>query len=99
MKKFGKIILYVLALLMVLSFAMKFDAIAEPVSKVVGQPVQAVKDLANLVFFVSLGVFLIWAGVASLAVPVVGVALILLGVALLSVTLWNHFKTPTLERE
>ena len=99
MKKFGKIILYVLALLMVLSFALKFDAIAEPVSKVIGKPVEAVKDIANLVFFVSLGVFLIWAGVGAMAVPVVGVALIIVGLALIGATLWNHFKTPTLSKE
>lgn len=99
MKKFGKVFLYILVLLMVLSFAMKFDAIAQPVSEVIGQPLQSVKDLASLVFFSSLGVFLIWAGVATMAVPVVGVALIVVGLALLSVTLWNHFKTPTLEKE
>ena len=96
MKKGVKIFLYVLALLMVISFAMKFDAIATPLANAVGQPLQTVKDVANVVFFVALGAFLIWSGVMSMAVPVVGVALIVIGVALLGTALWSHFSTKTL---
>lgn len=96
MKKLLKIFLYLLALLMVLSFAMKFDVIAQAVSSTVGQPIETVKNVANVVFFVALGAFLIWSGVATMAVPVVGIALIVVGLALLGTALWSHFTTKTL---
>lgn len=94
MKKGIKILLYVLAVLMLLSFAVKFDFVAEPLAKAVGQPIDTIKDWANIAFYVSLGAFLIWAGVASLAVPVIGVSLIVVGVGLIGLALWTKFKKP-----
>ena len=96
MKKFLKVFLYLLALLMVLSFAMKFDFISQPVSSAIGQPIESLKNTANIVFFVALGAFLIWSGVAMMAVPVVGVILVVIGLALLGTALYSHFNTKTL---
>ena len=94
MKKRTKIILTVMAVLMLLSFAMKFDFVAEPVSKAIGQPLETVKDWANIAFYCMLGGFLIWAGVASMAVPVIGGALVIVGLALIGLALWTKFKKP-----
>jgi hypothetical protein len=96
MKRALKLFLYLLALLMVISFAMKFDVVAQGVSNTIGQPIETVKNIANVVFFVALGAFLIWAGVATMAIPVVGVILILIGLALLGTALYSHFNTKTL---
>ena len=98
MKKFLKVVFYLIILLLILSFAMKFDFIAKPVADTLGYAIDTVQDTANLVFFVSIGLFLIWAGVGTIAAPIIGGILLILGLAILATTLYKHFSTPTINK-
>jgi hypothetical protein len=79
-------------LLMVLSLALSFPAVAEPVGKVVNILPTKIVSVAKFAFMMSLGVFLVVSGIAALSVPVVGISLILIGVALMAIYAVPFFK-------
>lgn len=78
--KSAKTILTVLAIIMVICALLSFDFIAAPVAKVVGKPVDAVKNLAKTIMFIAVGLALVYFGIMALpAMAVAGIGLILVG--------------------
>lgn len=71
---------------------LSFQPVAEQVSKVIATPVEKIVYIAKTILFISLAVFLIYTGVAALAVPAIGVTLIVVGLSLLALTVWPLFK-------
>lgn len=94
MKRGLKVFMYVLVVLMLISFAMKFDVIAGPVAKAIGKPIYWVQDIATMVLFVGIGLFMISVG-GPIAATLLGGALIVLGLGLVAAGLWSYFKKPS----
>jgi len=98
--KGGKILLYVIVIVMLLSFALKFDIVSNFVAGMFGTTPEVVHDWGDIIFYGSIGVFLISSGVATMAVPFVGVILIGIGVAMLGIAIWTKARpTPTLSED
>lgn len=91
MKKFNWLTVGIV-LLMVLSLALSFPAVAEPVGRIINVVPSKIISIAKLVFMVSLGAFLIASGVAAISVPVVGASLIVIGLALIALYAIPFFK-------
>lgn len=94
MKKASKWIIGGLAFIILLCLLMAFEPVAAQVSKVTTYPVSVIQNTARTVLFIALGAFLIYTGVAALAVPVVGVILIVSGLALVAMALYPFFSKP-----
>lgn len=84
-----------LAIIMLLALCLSFEPVAEQVAKWTSWPVDKIKSIAKTVLFVGIGAYLIYTGVAALAVPVVGVALIVVGLALVALAVWPFFSSSS----
>lgn len=94
MKKKAKIFLLILVVLMILSLVLGFwKSAADKTGEVLNVAGGTIMYWAKSVFFILLGGFLIYTGVAALAVPAIGVALILIGLFLIGYTIWPLFKS------
>ena len=89
--KWRKILLWVIVIILLISFLMKFDFIAKPIADTFGVAVDAVKEIGNTVFYGALGLFLIWAGIGA-AVPIVGIVLVGIGLVMLGISIYNKVK-------
>lgn len=89
----SKKIAIALAIIMLLSLLMSFKPVADVVSKATGVATDTIMNWARIILGTSIGLYLISAGVAALAVPVVGVILIVVGLALLAWSWWPIFSS------
>ena len=87
--------LYVIVIVMLLSLAMKFEIVSNFVAGIFGTTPEVVQDYATIALVGSIGLFLIWSGVAFAAIPVVGVALVVIGVCFLAYAIWTKVKPAT----
>jgi hypothetical protein len=87
-----KVVLYILVLLLVIAFLLRFEGIAGIVAKTLGTNTETVTSVANTVFYASLGCFLIYSGVALMALPIVGIPLIIVGALMCAIPLWEYFS-------
>jgi heme A synthase len=90
-----KVILYVLVILLVIAFLLRFDGVAGMVSKLTGVSVEAIQTTASQVFYGTLGGICIWVGGPLLIAGSVflGGALVLVGIAMIGMALWDRFST------
>lgn len=78
---------------MLIALLLSIPQVAAPVGSAVGVAADKISNTARTVLVVSVGIFLIWAGVAAMAVTVVGVSLIAVGLALVVWGLWPVVST------
>jgi hypothetical protein len=92
MKNVAKKINIALAIIMFLALLLSFKPVADVLSNVTGWASNTIQTVARIVLGTAIGLYLISAGVAALAVPVVGIILIVVGVALVAWSLWPVFS-------
>jgi len=82
--KLKKFFVYAMAIIMALAVLISFiPAIGQKTADVINYPVESVVNVAKTVVFVTVGLFLIYAGALSIAAPIIGGALILTGAIML----------------
>lgn len=81
-----------LVVLLAIGLLFSFDGSASWLADKINQPVDVVKKVVKTIVLVTLGLFLISTGAASLAVPIIGGALIVIGIALVAYGLYPWFK-------
>jgi len=81
-----------LVILMGLALLLSFSQVADWVGVQTNQNGDMIRDIARTVLAGSIGIYLISAGVAALAVPVVGIILITVGLAILAYAVWPYFQ-------
>lgn len=89
MKTRSKWIVISTVLIMLLALLMLIPQVSSFVGEKLKVPGETIRFYAELTFAGALGVFLINAGVASLALPVVGIGLIVIGLVLLA---WSGYR-------
>ena len=72
----------VLLVLFLVSFLLRFDAVAEVVAPVIGSDPEKVKEVAGQGMLVALGVVLVFVGGVFISVPALGVLTVVSGVVI-----------------
>jgi len=101
-KSWLKVLSIALLIVLLISFAFSFDGSARWLSEKFNMPFEKVKSVTKTIVFISLGLFLISTGAATMAVPVLGAGLIIIGLVLLAYGLWPLFRkeeAPTVGAE
>jgi ABC-type phosphate transport system permease subunit len=87
-----KVVLYILVLLLVIAFLLRFEGIAGIVAKTLGTNTETVTSIGNTLFYGGLGAFLVYSGIALMAMPLVGVPLIIIGGIMCAIPLYEYFS-------
>jgi hypothetical protein len=93
MKKYRKILFTILAIIILLSLAMKFHVVSEFVAGVFGTTPEVIQNGASMVFDVAVGIMLVSLGIAAAtAIGVIaGGILVVVGLVFLGAALWKKF--------
>jgi hypothetical protein len=95
-KKGFKVFMYILAVVMLLSLAMKFHVVAEFVAGIFNTTPEAIQSGASVVFDVAVGLMLVSLGVAAAASLglIIGAVLVIVGLVFIASAIWTKFSKP-----
>jgi uncharacterized membrane protein YidH (DUF202 family) len=91
-KKLLKLTSGILAIVLLISFLLMLNPVADKVGEMTGHTGDKIAELAKSIFLIAIALFLISSGVAAMAVPVVGITLVVVGVGLLAYKIWPLFN-------
>lgn len=86
--------LVLLVVVMFLAFLMKFDAIAGPVSDLIKQPIDVVKQVAGTILMIAVGCVLLYfaAPIITAGAVVIGGAMAIVGLGMIAAATYSWFK-------